>query len=284
MEAVKIFKYNETPVTFKLGDTTMVNATEMAKPFGKRPAKWLELPSTKEFLSTLTTIRFSDSEKYVLTINGGTTENGKGTWFHEDVALEFARWLSPAFAIWCNDRIKELLRTCTTGRYDTSCNIIPGVHSPQAAMIGEHSIWTICLEDVLYYRLKDIMNATGIYEHKRKETSKDWFRPYIYWINDQTGTVPHRYVKEPGILFLISRTRATKGNAGAQQFLRSFTRQAEKNRRTKILPENLRQEGTDRRIDLKKFLDVIISIHDDETRNFLYNLYKKLGGESDMNL
>lgn len=30
---------------------------------------------------------------------------------HEDVALEFARWLSPAFAIWCNDRIKELLTT-----------------------------------------------------------------------------------------------------------------------------------------------------------------------------
>lgn len=28
---------------------------------------------------------------------------------HEDVALEFARWLSPMFAIWCNDRIKELL-------------------------------------------------------------------------------------------------------------------------------------------------------------------------------
>jgi len=34
----------------------------------------------------------------------------QGTWLHEDVALEFARWLSPAFAIWCNDRIKELLK------------------------------------------------------------------------------------------------------------------------------------------------------------------------------
>lgn len=33
---------------------------------------------------------------------------------HEDVALEFARWLSPAFAIWCNDRIKELLKTGVT--------------------------------------------------------------------------------------------------------------------------------------------------------------------------
>jgi phage antirepressor YoqD-like protein len=29
---------------------------------------------------------------------------------HEDVAMEFARWLSPKFAIWTNDRIKELMR------------------------------------------------------------------------------------------------------------------------------------------------------------------------------
>lgn len=28
---------------------------------------------------------------------------------HEDVAIEFARWLSPLFSIWCNDRIKELI-------------------------------------------------------------------------------------------------------------------------------------------------------------------------------
>jgi phage antirepressor YoqD-like protein len=33
---------------------------------------------------------------------------------HEDVAIEFARWLSPSFAIWANDRIKELLRTGVT--------------------------------------------------------------------------------------------------------------------------------------------------------------------------
>ncbi|OZI09323.1 DNA-binding protein [Siphonobacter sp. BAB-5385] len=74
----------------------MVNATEMAKPFGKRPAKWLELPSTQLFLNELETVRKSDS--LILTEEG---RNG-GTWMHEDVALEFARWLSPAFAIWCN--------------------------------------------------------------------------------------------------------------------------------------------------------------------------------------
>lgn len=38
---------------------------------------------------------------------------------HEDVAMEFARWLSPAFAIWCNDRIKELLTIGMTATQPT---------------------------------------------------------------------------------------------------------------------------------------------------------------------
>ncbi len=41
----------------------------------------------------------------------GNPSVGGGTWMHEDVALEFARWLSPAFAIWCNDHIKQMLTT-----------------------------------------------------------------------------------------------------------------------------------------------------------------------------
>jgi phage anti-repressor protein len=35
------------------------------------------------------------------------------------------------------------------GRYDASRNILPGVHSPEARMIGEHSIWTILIAGVL---------------------------------------------------------------------------------------------------------------------------------------
>lgn len=120
MATNQIFQYNGTPITFQIGGTLMVNATQMAKPFGKRPAKWLELPSTKEFLMTLQTIRKSDS--FIRTVEG---KKG-GTWMHEDVALEFARWLSPAFAIWCNDRIKELLMkgTVSTGNTQTdyTCN------------------------------------------------------------------------------------------------------------------------------------------------------------------
>lgn len=104
----KVFNYNGTPITFKAGDTTMVNATEMAKPFGesKRAKNWLALQSTKEFIAVLSEGRNLPSAELVQVVYG----NNGGTWMHEDVALEFARWLSPQFAIWCNDRIKELMR------------------------------------------------------------------------------------------------------------------------------------------------------------------------------
>lgn len=114
---ISVFNYNGGNVTFKTEDGVVyVNATEMSKQFGKRPSKWLELPSSKEFLSTLQTIRKSDS--LVKTIEG---KNG-GTWMHEDVAIEFARWLSPAFSIWCNDKIKELL---TTGKTEIKTCVQP---------------------------------------------------------------------------------------------------------------------------------------------------------------
>ena len=90
----------------------MVNATEMAKPFGKLAKDWLSNKSTKEFLSTLSAVRTIPLTDLVEIKQGGNSE--QGTWMHEDVALEFARWLSPAFAIWCNDRIKELLKTGVT--------------------------------------------------------------------------------------------------------------------------------------------------------------------------
>lgn len=95
----------------------MVNATEMAKPFGKLAKDWLSNKSTKEFLSTLSSVRTIPLTALVEIKQGGNKE--QGTWMHEDVAMEFARWLSPAFAIWCNDRIKELLTIGMTATQPT---------------------------------------------------------------------------------------------------------------------------------------------------------------------
>ncbi len=120
---LQIFQYNGSAVTFRRGDHIMVSATEMAKPFGKVAAFWLNTQSSKDFIaeySKLKKINFDD----LVVVKKGSPENGGGTWMHEDVAMEFARWLSPAFAIWCNDRIKELMQFGITATPHTIDNIL----------------------------------------------------------------------------------------------------------------------------------------------------------------
>lgn len=110
----EVFTYNNNPITFQMGNgDVMVNATEMAKPFNKYPNEYLRLPSTNELIMAITgKSRISDNQ-IVRTVQGSSV-NGGGTWLHEDIALDFAQWLSVDFKLWCNDRIKELLRTGVT--------------------------------------------------------------------------------------------------------------------------------------------------------------------------
>lgn len=106
------FDYKGSEISFISGDSVMINATQMAKPFGKLVGDWVRLKSTTEFMKALSTDMQIHISALIQTVKGGNGE--QGTWMHEDVALEFARWLSPAFAIWCNKKIKELMRTGVT--------------------------------------------------------------------------------------------------------------------------------------------------------------------------
>lgn len=103
-----VYDYKGSQISFISGENVMVNATQMAKPFGKNAGHWMRNQSTQEFINELAALRNCKGSDLV------KIENGIGCWMHEDVALEFARWLSPAFAIWCDDRIKELLKTGVT--------------------------------------------------------------------------------------------------------------------------------------------------------------------------
>ena len=102
------FDYKGSEISFINGDSVMINATQMAKPFGKRPIDYLRLPSTNELLNAIVRKSHIDENQLVRTERGG---DNPGTWMHEDVALDFAQWLSVDFRLWCNDRIKELMRT-----------------------------------------------------------------------------------------------------------------------------------------------------------------------------
>lgn len=52
----QIFQYSGSPITFQKGDNVMVNATQMAKSFGKEPKFWLMSQST-DYLNELSKVR-----------------------------------------------------------------------------------------------------------------------------------------------------------------------------------------------------------------------------------
>jgi hypothetical protein len=88
---------------FTKDDNLMVNATEMAKVFGKSPWKWLELPSTKEFLEALAENRSLAVNQLVVSVRGGNDPLAIGNWFHEDLALErWFRFVPPFFRKYIN--------------------------------------------------------------------------------------------------------------------------------------------------------------------------------------
>ena len=100
------YAYQGSEVTFSNGENVMVNATQMAKAFGKTPAFWLRTEQSKRMIDAIAELQKCNSSDLVQVTYG---DDG-GTWMHEDVALVFAQWLSPEFYLWCNERIKELIK------------------------------------------------------------------------------------------------------------------------------------------------------------------------------
>ena len=103
------YTYEGSEVTFSNGDNVMVNATQMAKAFGKTCKDWLRTEQAQRMIEAISSRQKCHLTDLVIVINGGEA-NEHGTWMHEDVALVFAQWLSPDFYVWCNDRIKELIK------------------------------------------------------------------------------------------------------------------------------------------------------------------------------
>ena len=102
-----VFTYmNEFPVTFKIGNGKIfVNATEMARIFGKSPAIWIRFKSTAILRHSLISSGKSNSyEGQVITLRG---ING-ATWIDESLVRGFSEWLSADFAQWCSDKILDL--------------------------------------------------------------------------------------------------------------------------------------------------------------------------------
>jgi hypothetical protein len=92
-ETSKTFSYNGNEVLFDIKDDVMVNATQLAKIYGKRPNDYLSLPATNQLINAITR-KYGISENQLVISKAGSSHNGGGTWMHEDVVLEFLSTLS----------------------------------------------------------------------------------------------------------------------------------------------------------------------------------------------
>lgn len=99
-ELSEIFSYDGNEVTFKtINGTTYINATEMAKHFNRRPNDYLSLMSANELVSAITR-KTGKSENQLVIKKTGMPAFGGGVWLHEDIAIDFAQWLSIDFKLW----------------------------------------------------------------------------------------------------------------------------------------------------------------------------------------
>jgi hypothetical protein len=91
-------------------DDMYVNATDMAKACGKLWGNYRQMQATAEFLDELSRSIGIPIDRLVMGVTTGPN-NQRGTWVHRHVAIDFAQWLSPAFKVWCIQRLDELMRS-----------------------------------------------------------------------------------------------------------------------------------------------------------------------------
>jgi hypothetical protein len=103
--------FGEMSVLFQVDG--FINATAIAKQFNKQPKDYLKSERTQEYIESIRRILLLEQNQVVI-VKNGSVENGGGTWLHPKLAIDFARWLSSDFAVWCDLQIEKILHSTAT--------------------------------------------------------------------------------------------------------------------------------------------------------------------------
>ena len=125
--SIQIFSFHNIPVQFE--NSGYLNATAIAEHFGKRASNYLKSERTQEYISALVErlFKFAEAPKrasaenqIVIIKKGGNNKKSQGTWLHPKLAVDFARWLDPKFAVWCDEQIEQILSGSQSNQKTTS--------------------------------------------------------------------------------------------------------------------------------------------------------------------
>ena len=103
--------WNGTPISRRTTDG-YVNATAMCKANMKRWSDYRESDRCQLYLDALSQTK----EIPVFDLIQSRQGQGGGTWVHRQVAVDLARWISPAFAVWMDEWFVDELERRPAGR------------------------------------------------------------------------------------------------------------------------------------------------------------------------
>ncbi|MDK4629320.1 KilA-N domain-containing protein [Kingella kingae] len=110
--SIKTLSFGSTAVSFR--QDGFLNATQIASHFGKQTKDYLKTQPTQQYIAALAESLSNRSKILVdknqlVIIKNGSSRNGGGTWLHPKLAIHFARWLDPKFAVWCDEQIEQII-------------------------------------------------------------------------------------------------------------------------------------------------------------------------------
>lgn len=168
---IQVFQYQNSPIQFEVIDgQVMANATVMFKSNNARLDNWKLSDTTKRYIEAITR-NLGISENQVVTSRRGSSENGGGTWIHEKLILNAARYISIDFELWCDEKIAELLRTGTVSIGNPNIEKIAKHIERPVQIQNSKDINAFNFERGGVERVKEY-NQKNCYEHTKKLPSE----------------------------------------------------------------------------------------------------------------
>lgn len=166
------FSFNNISVSFN--ESGYLDATQIAKHYGKRPENFLRTEQNQEYISALaehlgvTPKSVTEKNPLVIVKQGGRNQ---GTWLHPKLAIHFARWLDPKFAVWCDEQIEQILSGSHAPEQSTASHTpqIPNYDYGMARLFVKHGAGVAQVSDLhmALYQLSHIQNTfLKMLEHK----------------------------------------------------------------------------------------------------------------------
>lgn len=196
-----VFNYRNHPISFRAANNKMmINATQMARSFGILPSEILRKAEFVRYRQLLVDKGVSENlDSQIFTTRG---RNNGATWIAEELAMEFARHLSPEFSAWCNNKINELMTRGYVTLEDnppqepdtTECLPIPqNLDDAQKLILAQR-------HEIREQRLRIDADAYKVKFYDNLIEGRDFYS--TTWLAQELNTTPrqlHQFLAEKGI-------------------------------------------------------------------------------------